>query len=158
MFGEFEMIDDEEEYEDSGKGNRFLGFMFGNVDNSGDLDVDYLDEVILCSLYCYFWIWGQHVWKIRIEMMHAYMSCSVAFCFFVFLFLLSVIRAIQFWRILVFSVQTAKTDRLFATFVFGCLVETISSDFAFCNCHFSENTNVWLLLDRIDFASKPQFD
>ena len=55
MFGEFEMIDDEEEYEDSGKGNRFLGFMFGNVDNSGDLDVDYLDEVILCSLYCYFW-------------------------------------------------------------------------------------------------------
>lgn len=54
MFGEFEMIDDEEEYEDSGKGNRFLGFMFGNVDNSGDLDVDYLDEVILCSLYCYF--------------------------------------------------------------------------------------------------------
>ncbi|KOM45426.1 hypothetical protein LR48_Vigan06g073200 [Vigna angularis] len=40
----FEMIDDEEEYEESGKGNRFLGFMFGNVDNSGDLDVDYLDE------------------------------------------------------------------------------------------------------------------
>ncbi|KHN42867.1 Transcription initiation factor TFIID subunit 1-A [Glycine soja] len=38
------MIDDEEEYEESGKGNRFLGFMFGNVDNSGDLDVDYLDE------------------------------------------------------------------------------------------------------------------
>lgn len=36
--------DDEEEYEESGKGNRFLGFMFGNVDNSGDLDVDYLDE------------------------------------------------------------------------------------------------------------------
>jgi len=46
----FEMIDDEEEYEESGKGNRFLGFMFGNVDNSGDLDVDYLDEVILCRL------------------------------------------------------------------------------------------------------------
>jgi len=54
MFGEIQMIDDEEEYEESGKGNRFLGFMFGNVDNSGDLDVDYLDEVILCSLYCYF--------------------------------------------------------------------------------------------------------
>ncbi|XP_057448768.1 transcription initiation factor TFIID subunit 1 isoform X2 [Lotus japonicus] len=36
--------DDEEEYEESDKGNRFLGFMFGNVDNSGDLDVDYLDE------------------------------------------------------------------------------------------------------------------
>ncbi|GMY33062.1 transcription initiation factor tfiid subunit 1, partial [Fagus crenata] len=32
--------DDEEEYEDDGGGNRFLGFMFGNVDNSGDLDVD----------------------------------------------------------------------------------------------------------------------
>lgn len=53
----FEMIDDEEEYEESGKGNRFLGFMFGNVDNSGDLDVDYLDEVILCRLYCCIWIW-----------------------------------------------------------------------------------------------------
>ncbi|KAG6652791.1 hypothetical protein CIPAW_05G030600 [Carya illinoinensis] len=36
--------DDEEEYEDVGGGNRLLGFMFGNVDNSGDLDVDYLDE------------------------------------------------------------------------------------------------------------------
>ncbi|CAJ1930922.1 unnamed protein product [Sphenostylis stenocarpa] len=44
MSDEFEMIDDEEEYEESGKDNRFLGFMFGNVDNSGDLDVDYLDE------------------------------------------------------------------------------------------------------------------
>ena len=50
MSDEFKLIDDEEEYEDSGKGNRFLGFMFGNVDNSGDLDVDYLDEVILCRL------------------------------------------------------------------------------------------------------------
>ncbi|XP_048320422.2 transcription initiation factor TFIID subunit 1 isoform X2 [Ziziphus jujuba] len=36
--------DDEEEYEEAGGGNRLLGFMFGNVDNSGDLDVDYLDE------------------------------------------------------------------------------------------------------------------
>ncbi|KAJ8768872.1 hypothetical protein K2173_023867 [Erythroxylum novogranatense] len=36
--------DDEEEYEEIGGGNRFLGFMFGNVDNSGDLDADYLDE------------------------------------------------------------------------------------------------------------------
>ncbi|KAI9083926.1 hypothetical protein K1719_034184 [Acacia pycnantha] len=36
--------DDDEEYEEAGKGNRLLGFMFGNVDNSGDLDVDYLDE------------------------------------------------------------------------------------------------------------------
>ncbi|XP_021908111.1 transcription initiation factor TFIID subunit 1-like [Carica papaya] len=35
--------DDDEEYEESG-GNQLLGFMFGNVDNSGDLDVDYLDE------------------------------------------------------------------------------------------------------------------
>jgi transcription initiation factor TFIID subunit 1 len=46
MFDKFVLIDDEEEYEESDKGNRFLGFMFGNVDNSGDLDVDYLDEVI----------------------------------------------------------------------------------------------------------------
>ncbi|XP_027160037.1 transcription initiation factor TFIID subunit 1 [Coffea eugenioides] len=36
--------DDEDEFEDGGGGNHLLGFMFGNVDNSGDLDVDYLDE------------------------------------------------------------------------------------------------------------------
>ncbi|KAJ8464978.1 hypothetical protein OPV22_027530 [Ensete ventricosum] len=36
--------DDEEDYEELGGKNRLLGFMFGNVDNSGDLDVDYLDE------------------------------------------------------------------------------------------------------------------
>ncbi|KAK8636999.1 hypothetical protein V6N13_064431 [Hibiscus sabdariffa] len=37
--------DDEEEYEEeAGGSNRLLGFMFGNVDNSGDLDADYLDE------------------------------------------------------------------------------------------------------------------
>ncbi|KAK6945794.1 TAFII-230 TBP-binding [Dillenia turbinata] len=36
--------DDEDEYEEVGGGNRLLGFMFGNVDGSGDLDVDYLDE------------------------------------------------------------------------------------------------------------------
>jgi transcription initiation factor TFIID subunit 1 len=42
--------DDDEEYEEVG-GNRFLGFMFGNVDNSGDLDADYLDEVSLCLFY-----------------------------------------------------------------------------------------------------------
>lgn len=41
----FWYADDEEEYDEVGGGNRFLGFMFGNVDNSGDLDVDYLDEV-----------------------------------------------------------------------------------------------------------------
>ncbi|XAR69721.1 hypothetical protein NMG60_11001422 [Bertholletia excelsa] len=36
--------DDDDEYEEVGGGNRLLGFMFGNVDGSGDLDVDYLDE------------------------------------------------------------------------------------------------------------------
>lgn len=36
--------DDDEEYEEEGGGNRLLGFMFGNVDGAGDLDVDYLDE------------------------------------------------------------------------------------------------------------------
>ncbi|KAL7002983.1 hypothetical protein U1Q18_004143 [Sarracenia purpurea var. burkii] len=36
--------DDEDEFEEVGGGNRLLGFMFGNVDGSGDLDVDYLDE------------------------------------------------------------------------------------------------------------------
>ncbi|XVF37607.1 hypothetical protein REPUB_Repub20aG0024100 [Reevesia pubescens] len=36
--------DEEESEEEAGGGNRLLGFMFGNVDNSGDLDVDYLDE------------------------------------------------------------------------------------------------------------------
>ncbi|CAO2838248.1 unnamed protein product, partial [Amaranthus hypochondriacus] len=36
--------DDEEEYEEAGGGNQLLGFMFGNVDNSGELEVDYLDE------------------------------------------------------------------------------------------------------------------
>lgn len=42
--------DDEEDYEEVGGKNRLLGFMFGNVDNSGDLDVDYLDEVTLSFL------------------------------------------------------------------------------------------------------------
>ncbi|RCV22181.1 hypothetical protein SETIT_4G200100v2 [Setaria italica] len=36
--------DDDEDYEEPGGGNHFLGFMFGNVDDSGDLDADYLDE------------------------------------------------------------------------------------------------------------------
>ncbi|XP_057977617.1 transcription initiation factor TFIID subunit 1 isoform X2 [Malania oleifera] len=40
--GQYE--DDDEEYEETGRGNRLFGFMFGNVDNSGDLDADYLDE------------------------------------------------------------------------------------------------------------------
>uniref|UniRef100_A0A1J3GLH2 Transcription initiation factor TFIID subunit 1 n=1 Tax=Noccaea caerulescens TaxID=107243 RepID=A0A1J3GLH2_NOCCA len=35
--------DDDEEYEDNNRGFN-LGFIFGNVDNSGDLDADYLDE------------------------------------------------------------------------------------------------------------------
>lgn len=39
------MLDDEDDYDEAGGGNRLLGFMFGNVDGSGDLDVDYLDEV-----------------------------------------------------------------------------------------------------------------
>lgn len=41
----FSFADDDEEYEDNNKGFN-LGFIFGNVDNSGDLDADYLDEVI----------------------------------------------------------------------------------------------------------------
>ena len=45
-----DMIDDEEEYEDVGRGSRFLGFMFGNVNDSGGLDADYLDEVSLPPL------------------------------------------------------------------------------------------------------------
>ncbi|KAL2920841.1 Transcription initiation factor TFIID subunit 1 [Bienertia sinuspersici] len=36
--------DDDEEYEKDGGGNGMFGFMFGNVDNSGELEVDYLDE------------------------------------------------------------------------------------------------------------------
>lgn len=36
--------DDDEDYEEPGGGNHLLGFMFGNVDDSGDLDADYLDE------------------------------------------------------------------------------------------------------------------
>ncbi|KAL6198207.1 hypothetical protein ACLB2K_027999 [Fragaria x ananassa] len=38
------MGDVDEEYEEDCGGSRFLGFMFGNVDDSGVLDVDYLDE------------------------------------------------------------------------------------------------------------------
>ncbi|KAI3689257.1 hypothetical protein L2E82_47210 [Cichorium intybus] len=36
--------DDDDEYEDARDGNRLLEFMFGNIDGSGDLDIDYLDE------------------------------------------------------------------------------------------------------------------
>lgn len=41
------MPDEEDDYEEANGGSRLLGFMFGNVDGSGDLDVDYLDEAIL---------------------------------------------------------------------------------------------------------------
>lgn len=44
-----ELADDEDEYEEAEGGNRLLGFMFGNVDGAGDLDVDYLDQV-MCFL------------------------------------------------------------------------------------------------------------
>lgn len=54
----FELTDDDdEEYEEAEGGNRLLGFMFGNVDGSGDLDVDYLDEVLcffICHLFFFF--------------------------------------------------------------------------------------------------------
>ncbi|OVA02085.1 Ubiquitin domain [Macleaya cordata] len=36
--------DDEDDYEEVGGRSHLLGFFFGNVDGSGDLDVDYLDE------------------------------------------------------------------------------------------------------------------
>ncbi|KAL4565992.1 hypothetical protein LXL04_030101 [Taraxacum kok-saghyz] len=39
-----QLADDDDEYEDARDGNRLLEFMFGNIDGSGDLDIDYLDE------------------------------------------------------------------------------------------------------------------
>ncbi|XP_071696141.1 transcription initiation factor TFIID subunit 1 [Rutidosis leptorrhynchoides] len=36
--------DDDDEYEEGRGGSRLLEFMFGNIDGSGDLDIDYLDE------------------------------------------------------------------------------------------------------------------
>lgn len=39
------MTDDDDEYDEGGGSNGLLGFMFGNVDGSGDLDIDYLDQV-----------------------------------------------------------------------------------------------------------------
>lgn len=36
---------EEEEDEENGKESQMLGFMFGNVDDAGDLDVEYLDQV-----------------------------------------------------------------------------------------------------------------
>lgn len=40
------VADDQEDYGDDGR-DRLLGFMFGNVDGAGDLDVDYLDKVFI---------------------------------------------------------------------------------------------------------------
>lgn len=49
----FYLADDEDEYDEGGASNRLLGFMFGNVDGAGDLDVDYLDEANLFVHYLY---------------------------------------------------------------------------------------------------------
>ena len=45
------MADDDDEYEEGRDGSRLLEFMFGNIDGSGDLDIDYLDEVSILSRY-----------------------------------------------------------------------------------------------------------
>ncbi|KAG2630296.1 hypothetical protein PVAP13_3KG482000 [Panicum virgatum] len=42
---------DEEDYEEPGGGNGFVGFMFGNVDGFGDLDADYFDEDVKGHLF-----------------------------------------------------------------------------------------------------------
>lgn len=42
----FWFAEDNEEYADRSRG---LEFIFGNVDNSGDLDADYLNEVIIIA-------------------------------------------------------------------------------------------------------------
>lgn len=47
----FSMADDDDEYEEGRDGSRLLEFMFGNIDGSGDLDIDYLDEVSIFSGY-----------------------------------------------------------------------------------------------------------
>lgn len=63
----FELTDDDdEEYEEAEGGNRLLGFMFGNVDGSGDLDVDYLDEV-LCFFYLPPFFFFRSLLKLGIE-------------------------------------------------------------------------------------------
>jgi len=51
VFHSLDVADDEEDYDEANGGNRLLGFMFGNVDNSGELDVDYLDEVMIHALF-----------------------------------------------------------------------------------------------------------
>ncbi|RZC74501.1 hypothetical protein C5167_049982 [Papaver somniferum] len=40
--------DDEDDYEEADEKNGLLGFMFGNVDGAGELDVDYLDAASPC--------------------------------------------------------------------------------------------------------------
>lgn len=62
-FNFFNLADDEEDYEENGGSNRLLGFMFGNVDNSGDLDVDYLDEVIFVLFLMFTFICFGHCIK-----------------------------------------------------------------------------------------------
>jgi len=38
--------DDDDEDDGEGRGRQMLGFMFGNVDDSGGLDEEYLDQVV----------------------------------------------------------------------------------------------------------------
>jgi hypothetical protein len=45
--------EDEEYYEDDIGENRMLIFMFGNVDDDGELDVDYLDEDAKEHISCF---------------------------------------------------------------------------------------------------------
>lgn len=63
--------DDDEDYEEPGRGNHFLGFMFGNVDDSGDLDADYLDEVM--SFRISFSLKGQ---SLHFVVLVLFFSCS----------------------------------------------------------------------------------
>lgn len=68
------LTDDEDDYEENG-GSRLLGFMFGNVDDSGDLDVDYLDEAksILLSTSCYIKIFMH--FPLNIIKLDAFVTC-----------------------------------------------------------------------------------
>lgn len=43
--------DEEEDGDGEGRGRQMLGFMFGNVDDSGGLDEEYLDQVATKILY-----------------------------------------------------------------------------------------------------------
>lgn len=46
---ENERDDEEEDGDGEGGGRQLLGFMFGNVDDAGDLDEEYLDQVLALS-------------------------------------------------------------------------------------------------------------